>query len=56
VTTPTAKMLQLNAMLVYHAALCLGSGQLSTQVKQQSYSYYQQLVTSLGGKVKPPCA
>lgn len=54
-TTPTAKTLQLDAMLVYHSALCLGSGQLSTQQRQQSYDYYAVLVTSLGGKVLPPC-
>ena len=56
-TPPTAKMLQLDAMLVYHSALCLGSssGQLSAKQRQDSYSYYTAIVTSLGGTVLPPC-
>ena len=54
-TTPTAITLQLDAMLVYHSALCLGSGQLSVKQQQQSYSYYSGIVSSLGGKVLPPC-
>ena len=53
---PTAKTLQLDAMLVYHAALCLAAPQLSAQLMADDYAYYSNLVTSLGGKVLPPCA
>jgi hypothetical protein len=55
ITPPTATMLQLNAMLVYHSALCLGKDSLSAKQMKQNYAYYQQLVTSLGGTVLPPC-
>jgi len=53
---PTAKTLQLDAMLVYHAALCLGKGDLSAQSMANNYTYYSNLVTSLGGTVLPRCA
>jgi hypothetical protein len=56
ITPPTAKMLELDAMLVYHAALCLGANQLKPKQMTDSYTYYKQLVSSLGGKVLPPCA
>jgi len=53
---PTAKTLQLDAMLVYHAALCLGKGDLSARQMANDYAYYSNLVASLGGTVLPPCA
>jgi hypothetical protein len=56
ITPPTARMLELDAMLVYHVALCLGTNQLSSKQMTDSYAYYTQLVSSLGGKVLPPCA
>ena len=55
ITTPTARTLQLDAMLVYHSALCLGSNQLSAQQGAQDYSYYLGIVSSVGGKVLRPC-
>jgi len=56
ITPPIARMLQLNAMLVYRSALCLGASMLKPKQMADSYSYYQQLVTSLGGTVLPPCS
>jgi hypothetical protein len=55
-TPPTATTLQLDALLVYHAALCLAAPQLSAQHMSDDYAYYTTLVTNLGGKVLPPCA
>ena len=56
IDAPTAKTLQLDAMLVYHAALCLGKGDLSARQMANDYAYYSNLVASLGGTVLPPCA
>jgi hypothetical protein len=56
VSAPTAKTLELDAMLVYHAALCLASPQLSVQHMKDDYAYYSNLVASLGGTVLPRCA
>ena len=56
IDAPTAKTLQLDAMLVYHAALCLGGGDLSAEQMANDYAYYSNLVASLGGTVLPPCA
>jgi len=55
-TPPTATTLQLDALLVYHVALCLAAPQLSAQHMSDDYAYYTTLVTNLGGKVLPPCA
>ena len=56
ITTPTAKTLRLNAMLVYRAALCLAANKLKPDQLADRYRYYQELVTSLGGTVLPPCS
>ena len=56
VSAPTAKTLELDAMLVYHAALCLAAPQLSAQHMKDNSAYDSNLVASLGGTVLPPCA
>ena len=52
-----AKTLQLDDLLVFHNALCLGiaAGQISPTQASKSYADYKNLVTSLGGTVLPPC-
>jgi hypothetical protein len=55
-TPSTARTFQLDALLVYHAALVLGVGQVSAAQETSDYTYYKQLVTSLGGTVLPPAA
>jgi hypothetical protein len=56
ITTPTATTLRLDAMLVYHTALCLAGSTLKPKQLADDYAYYQRLVTSLGGNVLPPCS
>jgi hypothetical protein len=51
----TAKTLELDAMLTYHAALCLASGHIPPSVAQKDYLYYVNEVEQLGGVVLPPC-
>jgi len=57
VTTTLATTLQLDALLVYHNALCLAvtSGQIDAATASADYSFYSSLVSSLGGTVLPPC-
>ena len=55
ITPVTAKTLQLDASMTYHIALCLGSSQLSATQRSNDYTYYKNLVSSLGGTVLPPC-
>ncbi len=57
VTTSLATTLQLDALLVYHNALCLAvtSGQIDAATASADYSFYSSLVSSLGGTVLPPC-
>jgi hypothetical protein len=49
--------LQLDAMLVYHTALCKGmaAGQIGAVAAGNDYTLYKGLVSSLGGTVLPPC-
>jgi hypothetical protein len=54
-TAATANTFQLDALLVYHAALCLGTDQLSVTQLNTDYAYYKNLVTSLGKSPLPPC-
>ena len=56
VSPNVATTLELDASLVYHAALCLASGNMSQAALQHEYSDYVQLVQSLGGEVLPPCS
>ena len=54
---PAARLAdELNAMLVYRAALCLAANKLKPDQLADRYRYYQELVTSLGGTVLPPCS
>jgi hypothetical protein len=57
ITSSLATTLQLDALLVFHNALCLAvsSGQISAQMAASDYAYYSDLVSSLGGAVLPPC-
>jgi hypothetical protein len=57
ITPPLSTTLQLDAMLVYHNALCKGValGQIGTTAKNKDYKYYADLVSSLGGALLPPC-
>lgn len=56
-TTSTAQTFQLDALLVYHNALCLAvtAGQITPATAAADYSFYRTLVASLGGTVLPPC-
>jgi hypothetical protein len=49
--------LQLDALLVFHNALCLAisAGQINAQTAANDYTYYSDLVSTLGGTVLPPC-
>jgi hypothetical protein len=57
ITSSLATTLQLDALLVFHNALCLGvsAGQINPQAASKDYTYYANLATSLGGTVLPPC-
>jgi hypothetical protein len=57
ITSALATTLQLDALLVFHNALCLANstGQIDAQSAATEYTYYSTLVTSLGGTVLPPC-
>jgi len=57
ITSALATTLQLDALLVYHNALCLGlsAGQISATAAANDYTYYSNLETSLGGTVLGPC-
>jgi hypothetical protein len=57
VTTSTARTFQLDALLVYHNALCLAgaAGQIIPATAAADYTFYSNLVASLGGTVLPPC-
>jgi hypothetical protein len=53
-----AKTLELDAMLVFHNALCKGvaGGQITAGAEANAnYSYYVGIVTTAGGTVLPPC-
>lgn len=58
VAPAAATTLDLDALLVYHSALCSGVavGQLSAAQASNDYSYYADLVTTLGGTMLPACA
>lgn len=57
ITSSLATTLQLDALLVFHNALCLAlsAGQINAQLAATDYTYYRDLETSLGGMVLPPC-
>jgi len=57
ITSTLAKTLELDAMLVYHNALCkaAGLGQIGPTAEANDYAYYSAVVTRLGGVVLPPC-
>ena len=57
ITSSLAHTLELDAMLVYHNALCkgVGLGQIGVTPASNDYAYYSGLVSSLGGTVLPPC-
>jgi hypothetical protein len=57
ITSALATTLQLDALLVFHNALCLAisTGQIDAQSAATEYTYYSALVTSLGGTALPPC-
>jgi len=56
-STAFAAKLELDALLVYHNMLCLAinAGQISATTASRDYTYYRNLVSSLGGTVLPPC-
>jgi hypothetical protein len=57
ITSSLATTLQLDALLVFHNALCLAlsAGQSNAQLAATDYAYCRDLETSLGGTVLPPC-
>jgi hypothetical protein len=57
ITGALATTLQLDALLVYHNALCLAlnAGQINATTAATDYAYYSNLEGSLGGTVLPPC-
>jgi hypothetical protein len=57
ITRSLASTFELDAMLVYHNALCKGVAlrQISQVQSNNDYLYYSRLVTNLGGTVLPPC-
>jgi CSLREA domain-containing protein len=57
ITPATATTLVLDALLVYHAALCQAksAGQISAAQANADYSYYSGLVTQLGAIPLGPC-
>jgi hypothetical protein len=57
VTTSMAQTFQLDALLVYHNALCLAgaAGQITPATAAADYTFYSTLVARLGGTVLPPC-
>jgi hypothetical protein len=57
ITPATATTLVLDALLVYHAALCQAesAGQISAAQATADYSYYSGLVTQLRETPLPPC-
>jgi hypothetical protein len=57
ITSVLAKTLKLDALLVYHNALCTAAAihEISPTQAADDYSYYSSLVSSLGGTVLPPC-
>ena len=56
-TPALATTLQLDALLVYHDALCLavGAAQIDAATASADYSFYSSLELRLGGTVLPPC-
>jgi hypothetical protein len=56
-TATTAQTFQLDALLVYHSAVCLAltAGQIDATMASLDYGYYSALVASLGGTVLPSC-
>jgi len=57
VTPALATTLQLDALLVYHNALCLAvaAAQIDAATAGADYTFYSNLEASLGGTVLPPC-
>jgi len=57
ITPATSKTLQLDALLVFHNALCLAqsANQLTAAQAAGEQAYYGGSVTTLGGVPKPPC-
>ncbi|HEY3413854.1 MAG TPA: hypothetical protein VGM51_12500 [Armatimonadota bacterium] len=57
ITPALAKTLELDALMVFHSALCKGvaSGDINTTKAAMEYAWYSSLVTSLGGVVLPAC-
>lgn len=57
ITAALSTTLQLDAMLVYHNALCKGkaAGQIGSSMATNDYAFYAGLVTGLGGTVLAPC-
>jgi hypothetical protein len=57
ITAAMATTLKLDALLVYHNALCKGivAAQIGPTAAANDYTYYSNLVSSLGGTVLPPC-
>ncbi len=57
ITSSLATKLQLDALLVYHNALCnaVACNEISPSAAAFDYIYYSDLVSSLGGTVLPPC-
>jgi len=57
ITSALATTLQLDALLVFHNALCLAlsASEINGQLAATDYTYYRDLETSLGGTVLPPC-
>jgi hypothetical protein len=57
ITSAVATTLQLDALLVYHNALCkaVADDKISATAAALDYVYYSDLVRSLGGRVLLPC-
>ena len=52
----TADQIELDALNVFHNALCLGSENLSPSQMLKQYDYYVKKVETIGGTVLPPCS
>lgn len=57
ITSAFATTLKLDALLVFHNALCkaVAADEINPTKEANEYSYYSNLVSSLGGMVLPPC-
>jgi hypothetical protein len=57
ITSSLATTLQLDALLVYHNALCnaVADNEINPSKAAVDYAYYANLVSSLSGTVLPPC-